>query len=387
MGQGVLSTLLHRQFAAKRQFFFFAAPALAFSARNVIADQPRLDALIPKVADSPWVAIDTEADSLHAYPEKLCLIQLSTVSGDELVDPLAGLDYAGLLDSFAGHELILHGADYDLRLLKRTFDYQPDRLFDTMIASRLLGETQFGLGHLVQKFLGITLEKGPQKMNWAQRPLTPRMEAYARNDTRYLKPLSDLLREQLQAKGRLAWLEQSCQKLIEECAIVRPPDPDAWRLKGSDRLSNRGRAILREIWAWREKEAVGANRPPFFVISHDDLVNIAAAAAHTPDANDLRIPNRFSARRRETLLEAVRRGQDLPESQLPTRRPRELNHPDVAMLRKFHNLKVKRDEAAAKLVIDPTLIAAKAELLDLSRNEKEGRRHMMPWQLDLLGLH
>lgn len=352
----------------------------------MIADQQHLDALIPKVAASPWVAIDTEADSLHAYPEKLCLIQLSTVSGDDLVDPLAGLDYTGLLKSFRGHELILHGADYDLRLLKRTFDYQPDRLFDTMIASRLLGEAQFGLGNLVQKYLAITLEKGPQKMNWAQRPLTPRMEAYARNDTRYLKPLSDLLRDQLKSKGRLEWLEQSCQKLIEECAVLRPPDPDAWRLKGSDRLSNRGRGILREIWSWREKEAVAANRPPFFVLAHDDLVNIAAAAAHTPHLEDLRLPNRFSSRRRETLLDAVHRGQQLPEHQLPTRRPRELNHPDVAMLRKFHQMKVKRDEVATSLGIDPTLIAAKAELLDLARDEKEGRRHLMRWQIELLGL-
>src|SRR4051794_37261252 len=169
-------------------------------------------------------------------------------------DTLPGLDLHSLLDAFCAVGMILHGADYDLRLLKRTYDFVPDRLFDTMIASRLLGEAQFGLGHLVQKFLGITLEKGPQKMNWAQRPLTPRMEAYARNDTRYLKPLSELLRENLQQKGRLDWLEQSCQQLIRDCAVVRPPDPDAWRLKGSDRLTDRGRGILKEIWTWREQE-------------------------------------------------------------------------------------------------------------------------------------
>ena len=129
----------------------------------MIADQGRLDALVPRVIDSPWVAIDTEADSLHAYPEKLCLLQISSENGDELIDTLAGLNMEALLDAFSDHELILHGADYDLRLLKRTYDFEPDRLFDTMIAARLLGETQFGLGHLVQKFLGITLEKGDRK--------------------------------------------------------------------------------------------------------------------------------------------------------------------------------------------------------------------------------
>jgi ribonuclease D len=349
----------------------------------VIADQARLDALVPRVIDSPWAAIDTEADSLHAYPEKLCLLQLSSTHGDELIDTLAGLDYSGLLAAFQDHELILHGADYDLRLMKRTYNFVPDRLFDTMIASRLLGETQFGLGHLVQKFLGITLEKGPQKMNWAQRPLTPRMEAYARNDTRYLKPLSELLREKLKEQGRLDWLEQSCTQLIRDCAVLRPADPDAWRLKGSDRLTDRGRGILKEIWTWREQEAVAANRPPFFVLSHEDMVHVALDATHVP-LNELRIPGRFSARRREALLDAVERGLALPESELPKRRPREFNHPDVQMLRRFHQLKKKRDEAAAKHAIDPTLIAAKAELLELARDDGDG--HMMPWQLKLLGV-
>ena len=350
----------------------------------MIADQGRLDALVSSVIDSPWVAIDTEADSLHAYPEKLCLMQISLPERDELIDTLAGLDLGELLSAFHDHELILHGADYDLRLMKRTYDFEPDRLFDTMIAARLLGETQFGLGHLVQKFLEITLEKGPQKMNWAQRPLTARMEAYARNDTHYLKPLSELLRKELKERGRLTWLQQSCAQLIRDCAVIRPPDPDGWRLKGSDRLTDRGRAILREIWEWREKEAVAANRPPFFVLSHDDSVHIAGHAAHAP-LSEIRLPVRFSARRRETLLDAIDAGLRVPESQLPKRRPREFNHPDAQMLRRFHNLKKKRDEAAAKHQIDPTLIAAKAELLELARDPGSSD-HVLPWQMALLGL-
>lgn len=353
--------------------------------RVVIAEQGRLDALVPRIVDSPWVAIDTEADSLHAYPEKLCLLQISFPDGDELIDTLAGLDLSELLDAFHDHELILHGADYDLRLFKRTYDFEPDRLFDTMIAARLLGETQFGLGNLVQKFLDITLEKGPQKMNWAQRPLTPRMEAYARNDTRYLKPLAELLRKELKARGRLEWMEQSCAQLIEDCAVLRPPDPDAWRLKGSDRLTDRGRAILREIWQWREQEAVAANRPPFFVLSHDDMVMVAAQASHVA-FNELRLPPRFSARRRETLLDAIERGLRTHERDLPKRKPREFNHPDVQMLRRFHTLKKKRDETAAKHQIDPTLIAPKADLLELVRDPKSAEHHMLPWQLSLLGL-
>src|SRR4029079_3000897 len=120
---------------------------------------------------------------------------------------------------------------YDLRLLRKTFDFKPTSIFDTMLAARLVGAREFCLGTLAAKYRGVKLEKGPQKADWARRPLTPRMEEYARNDTRFLKPLADLLRQQLEEKGRLKWHEEACQRLIEECSIVRTPDPDqVWRI-------------------------------------------------------------------------------------------------------------------------------------------------------------
>src|ERR1041385_5874148 len=152
----------------------------------------------------------TEADSLHAYPEKVCLIQISTVAGDRLVDPLVGLNLDPLLDALNAHQLIMHGADYDLRLLRKHHEFVPSAIFDTMLAARLLGQRQFGLQALVQHYLGVKLEKGSQKANWARRPLTERMEQYARNDTHYLKSLADKLKLELQQKGRLAWHQEAC---------------------------------------------------------------------------------------------------------------------------------------------------------------------------------
>ena len=161
-----------------------------------------------------WIAVDTEADSLHAYPEKLCLIQVSALGLNELVDPLAQTDLRPLLEIFRRHELIFHAADYDLRLLRRAFDFTPAQIFDTMEAARLLGHREFGLTHLVNKYLDVTLEKGPQKANWARRPLTERMQIYARNDTRHLKAVADLLRAELQQKGRLRWHQEVCARLV-----------------------------------------------------------------------------------------------------------------------------------------------------------------------------
>src|SRR6185436_398769 len=129
------------------------------------------------------------------------------------VDPLAIAQLDPLLDALNAHQLIMHGADYDLRLLRKHHEFVPSAIFDTMVAARLLGERQFGLGSLVEKFLGVKLEKGSQKANWARRPLTERMEIYARNDTHFLKPLADKLRAELESGGRLAWHEESCARL------------------------------------------------------------------------------------------------------------------------------------------------------------------------------
>ncbi|HYG33354.1 MAG TPA: ribonuclease D, partial [Clostridia bacterium] len=228
----------------------------------MVDTEQKLEAFLPTIRQATWVAVDTEADSLHAYPEKICLIQISTASGDKIIDPLAGFSIDPLLDSLSGHELIMHGADYDLRLLRKHHEFSPKAIFDTMLAARLLGVRQFSLTHLTEAYLGVKLEKGPQKANWAIRPLTERMEKYARNDTHYLKPLSDRLKQDLEAKDRLSWHAESCARLILDSGRERALDKDAvWRLKGSHHLGRSALAVLRELWRWREMEAVAANKP------------------------------------------------------------------------------------------------------------------------------
>ncbi len=160
----------------------------------MIATNAQFDEFLPILRQADWVALDTEADSLHAYPEKLCLIQISITGEDKLIDPLAKIDLAPLWPELRRHELIFNAADYDLRLLRKTYNFVPQKIFDTMLAARLLGEKQFGLNNLVSKFLNVQLEKGSQTADWSKRPLTEKMETYARNDTHFLKSLADILR-------------------------------------------------------------------------------------------------------------------------------------------------------------------------------------------------
>jgi ribonuclease D len=362
---------------------FLFATSLPESAQ-VIDTEAKLAALLPKLRAAHWLALDTEADSLHAYPEKVCLIQISTTEGDELVDPLAPINLDSLFDVFNGRELIFHAADYDLRLLEKHHQFRPSAIFDTMLAARLLGERQFGLSALVEYILGVKLDKGSQKADWAQRPLTERMEIYARNDTHHLKPLADKLKSALEAKGRLAWHQESCARLIEECS--RPPvvDTDAiWRVKGSSILNRPALAILREVWQWREKEAIAYCRPPFFVLSHERMVDIADAAAAQQPFDHI-LPPKMSPRRRETLIEAVKAGLAVPASRHPEILRHEFRRPSEAEFRRFREIEKRRDAHAHELGIDPTLIASKAVIGDLARDWGKHAPDLMNWQRDLL---
>jgi len=350
----------------------------------VVDTEKKLEALLPELRAATWVAVDTEADSLHAYPEKVCLIQISTHSGDRLVDPLAGIDLGALLDALSEHALIMHGADYDLRLLRKHHEFVPNDVFDTMLAARLLGVRQFGLSHLAQTYLGVKLEKGPQKANWALRPLTERMERYARNDTRYLKGLADKLTQELEAKRRLAWHKEACTRLIADCARNHPADLDVvWRVRGSHLLGRPALAILRELWHWREKEALAANKPPFFIMSHGSLVEIAAAAA-TKRAVDGLLPKHLSERRRGGVLKGIARGLGVS----PEEHPRILKpmgrRPSEAERRRFIELQRRRDTRAVELGIDATLIASRGVLSDLAHDWDKHAAELMSWQRELL---
>src|ERR1700720_381326 len=158
--------------------------------KNLIATVAGVSELVAQVEPADRVAIDTEADSLHCYREKLCLIQISSGECDYIVDPLANVDLEPLRHALAEKEMVLHGADYDLRLLRRDLNFVPRKVFDTVIAARLIGIREFSLAALVKKYFGVELTKGSQKENWAQRPLPARMAEYAINDTHYLLPMA-----------------------------------------------------------------------------------------------------------------------------------------------------------------------------------------------------
>ena len=241
----------------------------------------------------------------------------------------------------------MHGADYDLRLLFKHHAFTPGSIFDTMLAARLLGHRQFGLSSLVETILGVKLDKGPQKADWARRPLTERMENYARNDTVHLKPLANRLMAELTEKHRLDWHRETCGRLIADCSQPAPDDSDtAWRIKGSHVLNRAGLGVLRELWQWREDEAIAADRPPFFILAHDKLVAMAESAV-SKDSVERHFPRHLSPRRREGIAKAIRAALIRSADTHPEILRNRTRRPSEAERRRYHELEQRRDGVAA----------------------------------------
>ena len=353
----------------------------------MIDTEVHLEPLIREVNAAEWIAIDTEADSLHAYPEKLCLIQVSIPGHDVLVDPLAGMALGNFFEALNRHTLLMHGADYDMRLFKRGHDFVPRIIFDTMLAARLIGRTQFGLSALVKDYLGVELEKTSQKANWGRRPLTPKMEEYARNDTIHLEPLVSALREELGAKGREDWHRQECDRLIRDNSVIPEPDADqVWRLKGSAKLAPRALAVLRAVWHWREDEARKRNRPPFFILSPDTMVGIAVNATAGKSINDL-LPRRMPDHRKFSIQKGVKASLLIEERECPDRHQAPARkHISPTEKKRFSDIQQQRDREAKKLEIDPTIIASRSTMVRLACEAEGVFWDVLPWQQELLGI-
>jgi ribonuclease D len=344
----------------------------------------------------PELALDTEGDSLHHYPERLALIQIGVPTGEVwLVDPLALTDLTPLAPLFiAGPRLVLHAGDNDLVHLKRRYGLTFDSVFDTAIAGRFLGGRALGLDVLLETYLGVALPPSRQKDDWSERPLSPSQVAYAAADVQHLFALKAKLIEELEKIGRLTWVEEECAALAAQPAPERPVDPDAWLgVKGARDLSPRGMAILRELWALREQLARAADRPPFKILNEDTLLRVAQTIPR--DATTLAtisgITPRVLGRWGAAILDAVERALRLDDSALPVL-PRH-KRPSIpgGMSRRIDKLRRWRTTATEQVGLEPgvllpnRLITAIAEAGPRSLDELARVDGVRRWRVETLG--
>lgn len=353
------------------------APSPVSSAPRLVAAERELAALLARLDAAPRdpIALDTEADSFHHYFEKVCLVQVGLGADAFLADPLAGIDLAPLFSRLAARPLLMHGADYDLRLLYRGYGFRASSLFDTMIAAQLVGEKEIGLAALLASRAGVTLDKAHQRADWSERPLSPPMSAYAAADVVHLPDLVDSLTKDLEAKGRLAWHAEECARLAQAAfPLERAVDPENdWRIKGSNGLGDRERAFLRALWEAREARARALDRPPFRVLTNEKLLAAAARAARgesdlaTLFPSPRPLPDPFLRALRSALGAAAA----LAAPDWPKARRGERTDTDPALEREVEVLKKARDKRALALGLDPGVLASKASLTAAARVKRE----------------
>jgi ribonuclease D len=364
-----------------------------------ICESVAMEALIERIGAVETVALDTEAASLHNYFDKVCLIQLSLGEAHYLVDPLAGLDLSEFLKVLAGKPLILHGGDFDLRMMRASLGFRArGEVFDTMIAAQLLGIEQIGLAALIERFLGVTIKKAGQKSDWSRRPLKEKQLSYAVNDTRFLGPLADCLVRQLSERGRLAWHVESCRAMVESSGHDRSRDPeDAWRINGAGRLTRRQLAYLRQLWLWRDEHARRGNQPPFRIFGNQQLLELVVWAESHPGASldrGPKLPRDVRGALLTTLEEAITRAAKMSPAQWPELKRYERGEaPSAECLERINSLRGECARIAKELGIAAPTLAPKAAIEAIARSRARTIDEIMEtggllrWQAELIQAH
>ncbi len=354
-----------------------------------LIDQPgQLAPLLAALEHVEECALDTEADNMYHYRTRVCLLQFLVSGKIYLVDALAPIAFEPLWEVLATKHILIHGSDFDLRLLADLCQFRPKSIFDTMLAAQLLNRPRIGLAALLQQHFGLALDKDGQKANWSKRPLTRDLLDYAALDVWHLPALRDILTQELAQLDRLDWLDQQCRRQIESGLIGFPRDDDNdWRIGRSERLRGRGLGVLHSVWHWREQWARELDVPPFKVCNSDMLLNIAYAAEDGDSVEGIlgkvnlgKRHARLSANLASTLHQGIGRDPQTlprrPRSDLAPLTPREIALQD--------RIKADRDRIAAGIGLESTLIANRAQLAQIARDPAKLDEILLPWQANLL---
>ena len=322
----------------------------------LITSSAELENVVKILESCPSIAVDTESNSLYVYREQVCLLQISTPDGDWLIDTLAVKDISPLAGIFAdpAKEKIFHASEYDIICLKRDYGFEFANLFDTMIAARILGEEAIGLASLLKSRLGVDLDKKYQRANWGIRPLPRAMLEYASHDSHHLFRLRAILESELTSKNLLELAREDFKLACKVPAHTANPNQNScWKVAGAAPINPREAAILKELCAYREKEASRLNLPPFKVLSNESLVHLSQA--HPTNLDEMAavkgLSEKLINRHGHAIIAAIQRG----EVADPVRRPKKVR-PDEQFLNRFNALREWRKNKGKELKVESDVV-------------------------------
>ncbi len=359
------------------------------------------DALVDALGRADRIALDCEAAGFHRYSDRLCLAQVTALGSTWTIDPLA-FDATDLLREPLEREdlpIVMHGADFDLRLLSRDLGIRIRGLVDTQVYAALLGEEGLGLASLLESRIGVKLSKKYQRADWADRPLTAGMLEYAASDTMHLERLIDILSGELAAMGRSSWAQEECLAL-EAVADLPSDDSDALdpvtRIKGARHLPPREVTAIRAALTWRDEIAKQRDRAVFRVIGDTPLIE--AVGSHPRRVEDLvaikGFPGGLARAEGKDLLRRLRDVRELDEAELipyPKNVRRGPGRPPPELEATVDRLKAVRNSTAEEIGLPRGTLLSNAVLLEIARaapktlqelSEVEGMR---AWKVEVAG--
>lgn len=369
-------------------------PQTALKDPILVRTKRDLRLVVDDLTSQPSVAVDTESNSLYAYQEQVCLIQFSSDDTDYLIDPLSLDDLSELNPIFQDQGIVkvFHAAEYDLICLKRDFGFEFANLFDTMIASRILGRKEVGLGSLLKREFGVHLNKRYQRANWGQRPLPGHLLDYARLDTHYLIPLRQILLNELIQKNLTDLAEEDntriCQVSPAQANGKLKNGHNPWKVRGAYDLDPQQAAILVQLCEYRDRVAQNNNKPLFKVMSDQTLVNIALVAPLSLGelAQVEGLSDRQRKRHGNELIQAVERGKQADPVYQPVHK-----RPGDDYTRRLEGLRQWRKLTARRLGVDSDVVLPRDIMYEIvsshpsSGVELQGVMQSIPWRYEKFG--
>ena len=359
-------------------------------------DQPeQVDRFLNEISEVKELALDTEGASFHRFLDRIYLLQISTRDRSAIIDPLpigSPVALGRLLES-KSVEVVFHDADYDLRLLHQDYGWHVTNIFDTRVASQLLGIKSFGLAALLEQYFDVKLDKKHQRADWSMRPLTPDMLAYAAQDTRYLLQLRDHLKGELERRGRMHWAQEEFARLEGTRWEIEESMEGFLRLKGARDLSRQELAVLREVANWRDTVAAELDRATFRVMGNEALFELARRTPKSvSELSAIKgMPKGMIDRAGADIVAAIRRGVEVPEADLPKFPRGQRWNKDRDFDERVTRLKAVRDETATRLELDPGVLCSRERLENIARSgaktveDLASVQDLRRWQIEEMG--
>lgn len=366
-------------------------PLIPKAPAELISNQAQFDALIPKLREAKQFVYDTEFIGELTYHPKLCLIQVATVHGVSLIDPMAGIDLRAFWELVADPaiEKIVHAGAQDVEPVVRHLDKEPANVFDTQIAAGFVGYVYpLSLAKLVQELAGTRLGKGLTFTHWDQRPLSAQQMRYAADDVRFLLAVHDALKKKLAERHHTEWAAEECAGLCKRDKYIFDPNIDYLKVRGATGLDQKGLAVLKELAAWRDVASQENDLPPRAFLKDEILIDLSRNPARSLDklSKVKGLPRPVERDFGTVIIEATSRGLGLASAEPPMARNEE---PGPSERFDADALWAAAQTLCAARGVDPALVTSRQEIGDLYKSLRSGKipdtRILTGWRRSAVG--